>query len=246
MSRFDRIEQGEIERIAKKTAANVSGNANSIGGVPVNLPGILADGDVLTYSSSPTEWTAVSPADPPLIKFPAIKQLSNTYISSNVVSAASTSVSFTANRCFLTPIIFSRNTDINQLAVRVQTAVAGSLVQIALYNSNVDGWPTSSPITTSPNLDCSTTGDKTYTYTATLIGSTHYWLGMMSNGSSPNLRAWGVNALATLSVTTAGTVNNSIVYTPSLFGIHRNFTTSPVVAADLSSSSVPAIMVRAV
>lgn len=247
MSRFDRVEQKEIARIAKRvipTGGGGSGDATSIGGIPVNLPGILTTGDVISYTSSPSEFTATTPLPPEYTAYPCFKPFATSVVSFNLVGNAGSGAALTGNRNYYMPIRICRAFTPSNILVRVNTAVASSSVYIALYNSNADGWPTGSPLTSSANLSTATTGDKTHAYSTTLQ-TKQYWLAVQTSATAPNLRNWPATSVRPLGLTSAGTLYSYLLDTPSLFGTWRNFSTTPATLSMLTAGAPPAVFITA-
>jgi hypothetical protein len=246
MSRFDRIEQLEIAKIAKRAVITKggTGDATSIGGIPVNIPGILTTGDVISYSSSPVEFTATTPTPPEYTAYPCFKPFSTSVVSFNLVGDAGSGALLTGNRNYYMPIRICRAFTPSNILIRVSTAVASSSVHIALYASNADGWPSGSPITSSANLSCATTGDKTHAYSGNLL-TRQYWLAVQTSATAPNLRNWPATAVRTLGLTTSGTLYSYLMDTPALFGTWRNFTTTPATSSMLTTGAPPAVFITA-
>ena len=94
-------------------------------------------------------------------------------------SSSTTSLITTANFIYLSPFIPANTLTVSNLQINVVIAPVGVNARILIY-SDVDGVPTTK-LLESTNLDCSTTGAKTYTESFTFTEGTTYWLGLYSN-----------------------------------------------------------------
>ena len=94
-------------------------------------------------------------------------------------SSSTTTLATTANTIYLSPFIPANTFTVSNLQINVTTLTVGGNARILIY-SNVNGVPTNQ-LLESTNLDCSTTGAKTYTVFGTFTAGTTYWLGLYSN-----------------------------------------------------------------
>jgi hypothetical protein len=83
------------------------------------------------------------------------------------------------NTITLYPFIPANTLTVSNLQANVVTAIASGLIRILVY-SDLNGVPNSKLIE-STNLDCSTSGVKTYTESYTFTAGTVYWLGYYAN-----------------------------------------------------------------
>jgi hypothetical protein len=117
-------------------------------------------------------------------------------VHSNAINAtATTTIAMASNRWDAMPIIPSKNVSIESIAIEVTTAVASSLARIELYASLSSGAP-GVLIDDSADLDCSTTGLKTWTPGSpiALLRGVQYWVAVHTN-STQTLRANAVGAV---------------------------------------------------
>jgi len=96
-------------------------------------------------------------------------------------TTSSLSAVATANTIYLSPFIPANSITISNLQLNVVTLGVGGLARILVY-SDSNGVPTTKLIE-STNLDCSTTGVKTYTESFTFTAGITYWLGVYANNS---------------------------------------------------------------
>ena len=107
------------------------------------------------------------------------------YNARNTATFGSSGSSLPANSIQLYPFFPANSLTISNLMINVNTAVVGGLARILVY-SNLDGVP-SSKLIESTDLDCSTTGTKTFTTSFTFTAGTTYWLGCYSNLTLTNV-----------------------------------------------------------
>jgi len=97
-------------------------------------------------------------------------------------ATASTSVGSAANTIYLSPFIPANSITIANLQINVTSLAIGASARILVY-SDSNGVPTTKLIE-STNLDCSTSGAKTFTTSYTFTAGTTYWLGIYTNNAS--------------------------------------------------------------
>lgn len=117
-------------------------------------------------------------------------------------SANASTTACVANRMELFPYYTSVPITIDQIGVACSTAVASSNAKVVIYDVDANGWP-DNLLLESTNLDCSTTGYKSYSTSFTFNSGTMYWVGYRSSStqtlrsipatSSPNLGVNGSN-----------------------------------------------------
>lgn len=93
----------------------------------------------------------------------------------SIGAVAKVTIAQAANRLDLMPFIPSATFTATSFLIDCSTAVASSLARILIY-SNTNGKP-DTKLLESTNLDCSTTGIKTYVSTITFNAGTVYWIG---------------------------------------------------------------------
>lgn len=90
-------------------------------------------------------------------------------------------MTLSANTYCLAPFTPKNNLNVNELRIEVTTAIAAGLATILIF-SDLNGLPRTK-LLESTNLDCSTTGMKTFTTTFSFVAGTTYWLGASSNAA---------------------------------------------------------------
>jgi len=127
---------------------------------------------------------------------PSVKPPAGRYLSASQDCTSLSTVPALINRLWLLPFVAKRSWSVNSVGLYVTTASAGSLSRIGIYASDSDGYPTGSPLVSSSNFDCSTTGFKEDTSaTLSMTAGTQYWLATHVNASSFQMRAINHNAL---------------------------------------------------
>jgi hypothetical protein len=103
------------------------------------------------------------------------------YSASLTALNATASFNTNQNALILAPFIPARNITYTSLKINVATPTPSCLSRILIY-SDSNGLP-STKLFESSSLDCSTTGNKTITITATLTAGTTYWIGTHANNN---------------------------------------------------------------
>lgn len=97
-------------------------------------------------------------------------------------TTANSSSSTSANVISLYPFVPANSLTISNLQINVVSLAVGASARILVY-SDLNGVP-SSKLIESTNLDCSTSGVKTFTTSYTFTAGTVYWLGCYSSASA--------------------------------------------------------------
>jgi hypothetical protein len=103
------------------------------------------------------------------------------YYSSNPFTGSGGTTSTLANNIYLAPFIPKNSISVNEFRVEVLSAAVGGLARIILFD-DLNGLP-KNKIIESTNLDCSTTGMKTFTASFSFVAGTTYWLGVSVNAN---------------------------------------------------------------
>lgn len=131
-------------------------------------------------------------------------------------AVAKTSVAGAANRLDLMAFVPMRSFSVSEFQIDVVTAVAATNARILMYSDN-SGVPNTKLIE-STNLDCSTTGLKTYTASYTFTAGTTYWVGVHTS-STQTLRAIPLANLINLGTPNAtGATHYSLYRSTPAFG----------------------------
>lgn len=176
------------------------------------------------------------PNPSPLSGFPPKPPGYNDYVVPYALSGtAATTLALTSGRTYWIPIFVDRNVQINQVAINVTTASAGTH-QVGIYSSNERGEPTNRLIMWS--FDAGTTGVKTSTvglpYT---LQPNIYWIAWAA-GSGATVRAVALASARSLALPALGTANLTCWFTTG--------TTLPATAptsgySALTGSALPAV-----
>jgi hypothetical protein len=128
-----------------------------------------------------------------------LKPMSGQLVSLNISGELNAvPATFSSNTFRLFPFIPAKSFAFNQFQVNVTTPVVGGLAKILIY-SDFNGMPSQKAFQSS-QLDCSTTGLKTFSPSLLLYPGTTYWIGFNTNNSliafdsiePKNLRAFGI------------------------------------------------------
>ena len=91
-----------------------------------------------------------------------------------------------ADRVLIYPFVPSQNFTTSALRINVTAAVAGANARILIYSNTTGTYKPNSKILETTNLDCSTTGEKSFLYSATFTKGEVYWIAVYSN-SNPSV-----------------------------------------------------------
>lgn len=107
-----------------------------------------------------------------------VKPQSFVYYSTCPFTQTST-MSTTADSYYLAPFTPKNNLNVNELRIEVTTAIAAGFATILIFD-DLNGLP-KNKLLESTNLDCSTTGMKTFTTSFSFVAGTTYWIGASTN-----------------------------------------------------------------
>lgn len=122
-----------------------------------------------------------------------------------------------ANRIILSPFFPANSITASSLSIFCGLQATGSLARILVYSNGSTQQPLVK-ILESTNLDCSTTGVKTWTNTYTFNAGTIYWVGVQVNSTTPTLYSFASQSSLAVSVNSSGTINASYITTSYNFG----------------------------
>ena len=172
-----------------------------------------------------------------------VKQLSGNDLSAtvNLMSAAQTAVSMATSRLWAVPMILRFDTIVDRMSIHVTTGVAGAQLQIGYYAAGSDGYPTGLPVWTSATISGATNGIKTEIFSSpqTLLAGRYYWLAVNSGTTACTVRAYSSGTQRVIRSVGSASNQRSAIFAVQTLGSWRNFTTSPVVAADINNATVP-------
>lgn len=153
-------------------AAIDDGGANTAAEVRTALTSVLGRGNTLLYPVTPPAGSSVAP---------------------HVLSAENqaTAPTFVADTVYAWPFVLPYDLDVNGLSLEVSSAGTAN-VRIGIWDGDGTGGLPSTLVQDSGELNCSTTGIKTGTFTQVpLLGGNLYWIGFLSDAASGtwNMRA---------------------------------------------------------
>lgn len=170
--------------------------------------------------------------------------LSTTRLTAIINGTALTNGAQVASRIYLAPFIPCDSFNTTSLVGNVVSGVASSTLYLGVYASGTNGWPTGAPLINSGSLSGAAAGDQTYTPGSSLAMSkgTQYWLAFMTGTTAPNVRQMPVAGLWPFGgVVTNATTCRTVILRTITPGTWPNFTTNPVVIADLASAAYPLV-----
>ena len=134
----------------------------------------------------------------------------------------------------------------NLIGAHVSTAGAGTPtcnIQVAIYASDpATGHPMGAPLNTPSSISVMSTGDKTSAFTTAVVAGCQYWLGMQQSGNpsttNPSYRAIAGASLIPLIQKSDQANQLNIIQHTATFGTWRNYTTTPLTAANISTEIV--------
>ena len=162
-----------------KLTTNDELQLNSLVGSGTRSLQVSADGTISVGagSSSSTIASAIGAAAPPTTSWLG----SNAQIGAGIGTSA-----FTANVIYLTPYVTPRTFTYTGLSVNVSGAIASTNCKILIYD-DVDGVP-KNRIFVSTALSKATTGIKTYYENGTMSAGTLYWMGVINDTGTGQIR----------------------------------------------------------
>jgi len=159
------------------------------------------------------------------------------------LGATTSSTQLSANTLYLTPFMPQFDMSFQTYVCGIGTAGTGSNARFCFYESDPDtGYPTGNPYDTSASFATTATGPTevaTGSGTIILFKNVQYWIGLQTDSSSTQASHRVCSASSLVPLFHSLTSNNpSVVIVNSLqtFGTFRNFTSSPVVDGDFSTS----------
>lgn len=128
----------------------------------------------------------------------------NLFYSNNITLNTLTFTNLIADYMYSAPFIPANPLTISKMNIQVSLGVAASLARILVYADDADGGGSpGSVILQSPDIDCSTTGTKTYNVTFTFQAGVTYWLAIQSS-STQRLVSIGSPSLLPLGTAPSG------------------------------------------
>lgn len=179
----------------------------------------------------------------------SVTPLSNGHISAthNLATAAQTAVLMSANTAHALPLVLGYDVDVDAANIHVTTSAVGADLQLALYESGSNGFPTSTPIYTSGTLSGASTGVKTEAFTAfTLEAGKQYWLAVNSGSTGCTVRAVSSGTQRVLKcVGNASNQEGLLRWSQSGFS-WRDFSSTPTTTSDITVAHGPMLYFTAV
>jgi hypothetical protein len=110
-----------------------------------------------------------------------VKPQTGVYYSSASLSGNGGTTTTITNNIYLAPFIPQNDLIVDEMRVEVNTLAIGGLATILIFN-DLNGLP-KNKLLESTNLDCTTTGMKTFTTSFTFTAGNTYWIGVSANAS---------------------------------------------------------------
>jgi hypothetical protein len=134
----------------------------------------------------------------------------------------------------------------NLIGAHVSTAGVGTPtcnIQVAIYASDpATGHPMGAPLNTPSSISVMSTGNKTSDYTTPVVAGCQYWLGMQQSSNpsttNPSYRAIAGASLIPLVQKSDQSNQLNIIQHTVTFGTWRNYTTTPLTAANIATEIV--------
>ena len=134
----------------------------------------------------------------------------------------------------------------NLIGAHVSTAGVGTPtcnIQVAIYASNpATGHPIGAPLNTPTSISVMSTGDKTSAFTTPVVAGCQYWLGIQQSGNpsttNPSYRAIAGASLIPLIQKSDQANQLNIIQHTVTYGTWRNYTTTPLTAANIATEIV--------
>jgi hypothetical protein len=136
----------------------------------INGDSLLGPGNLVIAGGSGTYGTQI-----------VVKPQTGVYYSTNPLSGSGGTTTTAANNIDLFPFTPKNTISVDEFRIEVNTIVAGGLATILIFD-DLNGLP-KNKLLESTNLDCSTSGMKTYTANYTFNAGTTYWLGVSVNAN---------------------------------------------------------------
>lgn len=137
----------------------------------INGTSVLGSGDLVVSGGSGVSGINI-----------VVKPQSGVYYSTNPLSGTGGTTTTSMNNVYLFPFIPKNTLTINEMRVEVNVVSTGTLATMLIFD-DLNGLPNNKLIE-STNLDCTTTGMKTFITSFTFTAGTTYWLGVSTNGTT--------------------------------------------------------------
>lgn len=137
-------------------------------------------------------------------------------------------------------LFFDRAVTCDEIGLQVTGGVASATSKITVYDSDANGWPNNRILETT-DLDCSTTGFKSVSFSYTFLANTRYWVGVRSN-STHTLRAVALGGAYGLGLSATSTNTMFVRLTRTLTYATGAPATFTFTSTDLSAGSPPPIV----
>ena len=198
-------------------------------------------GDI-TVSSTGTVWTINGGVH----QYPKVAPIATIDYTSQLNTTTMATFALTASRYWMAPFVAPSDFTVANLRAYITTGVTGAQVYLAVYASSAtSGYPTGAPLVSSGAIAAATTSAyATFATSLAMTENTQYWLMIGSMATLPTVRSGSVANAANLGCLLSGTANYNVITNTWTAGTFRNFTSSPVVAADVANAtSVPLVAI---
>lgn len=190
-----------------------------------------------SHQHAVSDITALVPA----VRFAPLAATHRLYGASN--GTAFTAAAMTVNTIVLSPMVAPASFTAASIRLSITTAVAGSSVALGIYAAGENGWPTGSPLANTGTLSGAGALEVSGVISVDISRGTQYWLAAMTGSPAATVRRIPVGNAFSLGQTAAGTAHAISIIRSNTFGTWPNFTTNPVVIADLSNTVPTAVMI---
>ncbi len=206
---------GDIQNINDNFAAASRGNTEDmlVAGANIALaPSGVGAARQLTVS------TTAGP-DPSFEAATLFRPLAGAFIANLLDTSALGTLTNIANLIRISPFVTYFEQPVDQAGVSVSTGVAGALVKVVVYESDLTGRPTTL-LAESSDIDCATVATRFVPFIFTFQAGKMYWLGIHSN-STAVIRGPSATAAKPLTWTNAATpvtnrtLTRTVPYGPS-------------------------------
>lgn len=152
-------------------------------------------GETVSIQSDGTGWriTRLSPYD--LTTFRTKGSIRNQWYTSPSNGTALATGAPTINTLRAMPLIITKTTTIDQMAINITTLGAGSNVRVGIYSDNGNNYP-DALIADAGSISTAAAGIKTYTTNLPVtLQPGLYWMAIVGNGTAPTMRTFAVGGM---------------------------------------------------
>jgi hypothetical protein len=146
-------------------------------------------GESIMLQSDGSDWRVLERRDYDISSYRAKGSTLNQWYTSPVTGNALSTGAPVANRLYAAPLILTKTTTIDQMAISVTTARAGTTPRVGIYADNGNLYP-GALVVDAGTQSAATTGVKTYTTGLPVtLDPGLYWLAYVTNATAPTVRS---------------------------------------------------------